>query len=45
MTFENVSELQVIQINLNMKLNHELKACELWNIYVKQNEAPAIPGV
>lgn len=45
MTFEKASEIQVIQINLETKLNHELKACELWNIYIKQAEGSAIPAV
>jgi len=45
MTFEKASELQVIHINLDMKLLHELKACELWNTYLKQAEGLAIPAV
>lgn len=45
MTSEKASELQVIQINLDAKLNHELKAYELWNICFKQAEGPAVPAV
>lgn len=45
MTSEKASELKVIQVNLDVKLNNVLKTYELWNICLKQAEGSAVPVV